>query len=468
MPGRPAPTPAPRKLLVSIGADASLTADRGASAILSPDGSTLAFVARQGGLARLFTRKLDQLEAAPLAGTEGAAYPFFSPDGQWIAFFASGKLKKISVTGGTAVSLCSAQNGRGGTWTDERESLASGHDTIIFSPDTASGNGLLRVSAAGGMAAPFGTLSQQAITQRWPDALPDGAAVIYTEGANSTNFNEANIVVATVPKDPKAKAGPSKVVVPGAHYGRYAPSGHLIYIKEGAWSPSRWPQARPSRPPGRRLSSVWPIGRAGSGLGRRDRKGAGWNLRVRCGARRAEIPALARAQWRRRGSGGSTHRGHELGVAIEGPEEMEVSSTGARGVDPAKSRPPAARAAGTMHAGTSMRRVTESDRIGMDEIRVLAETRFGDMIKGVVDLERGILLLDADLHADQEACLLADGSKQANLWGINLYPDVVGDDWLEFDSMINLRPSLGNRSRGVDDGGTRAAIAALIARVVRR
>jgi len=115
-----------------------------------------------------------------------------------------------------------------------------------------------------------------------------------------------------------------------------------------------------------------------------------------------------------------------------------------------------------------MRRVTESDKIGMDEIRVLAETRFGDMIKGVVDLERGILLLDADLHADQEASLLADGSKQANLWGINLYPDVAGDDWLEFDSMINLRPSSGNRSRGVDDADTRAAIAAFIARVVRR
>lgn len=115
-----------------------------------------------------------------------------------------------------------------------------------------------------------------------------------------------------------------------------------------------------------------------------------------------------------------------------------------------------------------MRRVTESDTISLDEIRTLAEGRFGDMIKGVVDLERGILLLDADLHADQEASLLADGSKQADLWGINLYPDVAGEDWLEFDSMINLRPSFGNRSRGVDDPVTRVAIAAFIARVVRR
>jgi hypothetical protein len=115
-----------------------------------------------------------------------------------------------------------------------------------------------------------------------------------------------------------------------------------------------------------------------------------------------------------------------------------------------------------------MRRVTEADTIAVDEIRILAQARFGDMIKGVVDLELGILLLDADLHADQEASLLADGSRQASLWGINLYPGVVGDDWLEFDSMINLRPSFGNRTRGVDDAGTRAAIAAFIARVVRR
>ena len=115
-----------------------------------------------------------------------------------------------------------------------------------------------------------------------------------------------------------------------------------------------------------------------------------------------------------------------------------------------------------------MRRVTEPDAISLDDVRTLAQGRFGDMIKGVVDLERGILLLDADLHADQEASLLADGSKQASLWGINLYPDVAGEDFLEFDSMINLRPSFGNRSRSVDDPATRAALAAFIARVVRR
>lgn len=115
-----------------------------------------------------------------------------------------------------------------------------------------------------------------------------------------------------------------------------------------------------------------------------------------------------------------------------------------------------------------MTRATESDPISLDELRALARTRFGDLVKGVVDLKRRVLLLDAELHSDQEATLLAEGSARPDLWGINLYPDVDGPDWLEFDSMINLRPSFGNRSRGVDDASTRDAIAALVERVVRR
>ena len=115
-----------------------------------------------------------------------------------------------------------------------------------------------------------------------------------------------------------------------------------------------------------------------------------------------------------------------------------------------------------------MRRVTESDPISFEELRRLVPGRFRDMIKGVVDLQRRLLVIDADMHADQEAALLADGSDQRDLWGINLYPQLEGPDWLEFDSMINLRPSFGNRSRGVDDAATREAIAALIASLVRR
>ncbi len=117
---------------------------------------------------------------------------------------------------------------------------------------------------------------------------------------------------------------------------------------------------------------------------------------------------------------------------------------------------------------THMRRVSPSDTISLADLRTLAQARFGDMIKGVVDLQRRVMLLDADLHADQEAELLAEGSAQRDLWGINLYPDVDGSDWLEFDSMINLRPSFGNRSRGVDDPDTRDGITALVNELVRR
>jgi hypothetical protein len=106
--------------------------------------------------------------------------------------------------------------------------------------------------------------------------------------------------------------------------------------------------------------------------------------------------------------------------------------------------------------------------VSIDELRRLAAGRFGEMVKAVVDLRRDVLLLDAELHADQEAELLADGSAQQDLWGINLYPDVTGGDWLEFDSMINLRPSFGNRSRGVDDVATRDLIVRLVERLVRR
>jgi len=88
--------------------------------------------------------------------------------------------------------------------------------------------------------------------------------------------------------------------------------------------------------------------------------------------------------------------------------------------------------------------------IGREELERMAAAGFGDMVKGVVDVERGLLALDADLHADLEALLLEDGSAQKNLWGINLYPD-EDEDFIEFDSLINIRPMAGNRSRGVED-----------------
>jgi hypothetical protein len=87
--------------------------------------------------------------------------------------------------------------------------------------------------------------------------------------------------------------------------------------------------------------------------------------------------------------------------------------------------------------------------ITIQELREMAEKMFGKMIKAVVDGEKSIMAVDAELHADAEAYLLENGSNQRNLWGINLYPEVHGDDFIEFDSMTNLRPSQGNRSRGL-------------------
>ena len=115
-----------------------------------------------------------------------------------------------------------------------------------------------------------------------------------------------------------------------------------------------------------------------------------------------------------------------------------------------------------------MIRATQEAPVSVDELRRLAAGRFGDMVKAVVDLRRGVMLLDAELHADEEAELLSEGSAQQDLWGINLYPDVAESDWLEFDSMINLRPSFGNRSRGIDDQATREAVANLVQQLVRR
>ena len=103
-------------------------------------------------------------------------------------------------------------------------------------------------------------------------------------------------------------------------------------------------------------------------------------------------------------------------------------------------------------------------KLPLKELNSMAQAMFGDMVKGVVDIDRELIALDAELHSDLEALLLEDGSKQANLWGINLYPEASRDDFIEFDSMINVRPSVGNRSRGVQDELVRKKIVEVIAK----
>ena len=108
------------------------------------------------------------------------------------------------------------------------------------------------------------------------------------------------------------------------------------------------------------------------------------------------------------------------------------------------------------------------DQLSLAELKDMAAHGFGTMVKAVVDVEAGLMAVDAELHSDEEALLLENGSAQRDLWGINLYPDVAGEDWVEFDSMINLRPAAGNRSRGVDDPAVRERIRAIVTRLVQR
>lgn len=109
-----------------------------------------------------------------------------------------------------------------------------------------------------------------------------------------------------------------------------------------------------------------------------------------------------------------------------------------------------------------------AELITLDELRRMAAGMFGDMVKAVVDVDRELLAVDGELHSDLEALLIENGSMQQNLWGINLYPEVEGEQFVEFDSMINMRPSQGNRSRGVESAETRERIVRVLAKLVKR
>lgn len=108
------------------------------------------------------------------------------------------------------------------------------------------------------------------------------------------------------------------------------------------------------------------------------------------------------------------------------------------------------------------------DEILIEELKEISAKMFGNLVKAVVDIEKGIIAVDAELHADEEALLLENGSEQKNLWGINIYPEMTGDDFVEFDSMINLRPSQGNRSRRVDDVEIQKKIIGIVNKLVRK
>jgi serine/threonine-protein kinase len=189
----------------------------GPAVALSPDGTHLVYAAHQGGIQQLYLRPLAGLEAKPIPGTEGAAQPFFSPDGQWVGFFADGKLKKILLSGGAALSLCDAADPRGASWGSK--------GMITFSSTRASI--LQQVSVVGGTPQPLTHFEKDEGSHRWPEFLPGGNAVLFAAFHGGGNWNNAKVSVQSV------GAGERRDLVQGGTHPRYAPSGHLIYVQGG-------------------------------------------------------------------------------------------------------------------------------------------------------------------------------------------------------------------------------------------
>jgi len=210
----------PIRVKADIGGDLTLDVSQGPAMALSPDGTLMVLVAQKPGEpTRLHVRQLSQLQSMALAGTDEARAPFFSPDGQWIGFFAGGKLKKVSVTGGAPVTLCDAPNSRGGTWGPD--------GTIVFLPLPGGSVSLQRVPAGGGTPETFLPVREGEVSRRWPQILPNGKALIYTTTRTAGSYDDGTIVAQPLPM------GEARTVVRGGYFGRYLSSGHLVYVHQG-------------------------------------------------------------------------------------------------------------------------------------------------------------------------------------------------------------------------------------------
>jgi len=188
---------------------------------LSRDGRRLVYAAERAGTRGLFLRMFGELEARPLEGTTGARGPFFSPDGQWIGFFAEGgRLKKAPVSGGPPQLICEGMTAqRGAVWADD--------DSIILTADYAAG--LSRVSARGGRIEPLTKVdtAKGDRTHRWPDVLPGGEGVLFTIGSERSpgNYDDAKIALLD------RKTGRVRVLFEGGSMARYCPPGFLLYVR---------------------------------------------------------------------------------------------------------------------------------------------------------------------------------------------------------------------------------------------
>ena len=187
----------------------------------SPDGRALVFASGRTGAEQLYLRRLDQLQARPLAGTEEAVAPFFSPDGQWVGFWADGFLKKVSTSGGPAVNLCSAPLIAGATWADD--------NLIYFDEPTTGRSGIWRVPGIGGtpQVVAMPDASKGEFAYYLPHALPGGKALLLTVTREQQRFEDAQIAVRSM------VTGRQTLLTQGAD-ARYVSTGHIVFARHGA------------------------------------------------------------------------------------------------------------------------------------------------------------------------------------------------------------------------------------------
>jgi len=204
----PAPRPVTR-FTVALPVGAFLTGVLGNRLALSPDGRRLAFVGSQGGKQQVYARRLDQFEFAPVPGTDGASQLFFSPDGEWIGFYAAGSVRKVSVGGGVALPVCSAPTIFGAVWAPD--------DSIWF----GSRQGLMRVSASGGVPEVATKLEKGEASHRYPQILPGDKAVLFV--VSRTTGTGFEIVAQSLETGRRAS-----LIRPGGRP-RYVHPGYLIY-----------------------------------------------------------------------------------------------------------------------------------------------------------------------------------------------------------------------------------------------
>jgi serine/threonine protein kinase len=223
-----APKPAPA-VVSEISPPASTNfafgGDAAGPAVISPDGRRVAFSAiGSDGKQLLWVRPLDSATAQPLEGTDGATFPFWSPDGRSLGFFASGKLNRIDAFGSPPLAIAEASTGRGGSWGSD--------GTILFTPDT--NNAIYRVPVSGGRPQAVTELnaSRQEMSHRWPQFLPDGSHFLFYAHCNDPQ-NDATYAASL-------DGGEPKLIVHGDSNALYAPPGYLLFVREGTLMAQRF------------------------------------------------------------------------------------------------------------------------------------------------------------------------------------------------------------------------------------